>query len=97
MPKQNDERNLRQNAKSTVIGQDDARIISYAAILEMQRSRVAKADAKKAKADAKKAKDDAKKTKVPRERKRKVGPLIPTHEGVMFRLSGLWKVFDCCF
>jgi hypothetical protein len=39
-----------------VINQGDAKIMSYADILEVQRSRAAKADVKKAKADAKKAK-----------------------------------------
>jgi hypothetical protein len=69
--KQNNERRVRQNAKSTVIDQGNAKIVSYADILEMQRNRVAKADAKKAKADAKKAKADAKTPKAPTKRKRK--------------------------
>jgi hypothetical protein len=61
--KQNDERRVRQNAKSTVISQGDAKIISAADIIEMQRRQAAKADAKMAKADARKAKADAKKAK----------------------------------
>lgn len=70
---QNDERGVRQNAKSTVIDQGNAKIVSYADVVEMQRSREAKADAKKAKADAAKA-------KVPAKRKRKVGPIISIYE-----------------
>lgn len=54
---------MRQNAKSTVISQGDAKIISSADIVEMQRRQTAKADAKRAKPDAKKAKADAKKAK----------------------------------
>lgn len=49
MLEQNDEKRVRQSAKSTVISQGNARIISYADIVEMQRRRTAKADAKKAK------------------------------------------------
>lgn len=70
-----------------MISQGDAKIMSYADILEVQRSRAAKADAKKAKADAKKAKADAKKAeadakkaKVPTRRKRKAEPMISTHK-----------------
>jgi hypothetical protein len=85
--KQNDEKRVRQNAKSTVISQGNAKIMSYADIVEMQQSRAAKSDLKRAKADAKKAKVDAKNTKVdakmakaPIKRKRKVEPMISTHE-----------------
>jgi biotin carboxyl carrier protein len=92
--KQNDERRVRQNAKSTVISQGDAKIISSADIVEMQRRQAAKADAKRAKADARKAKSDAKKAKaaaktaeadakqsqVPAQRQGKVELVIPNHE-----------------
>lgn len=83
--KQNDEKRVRQNVKSTVINQGNAKIMSYADIVEVQRRRASKADAKKAKADTKKAKADAKKAevnakkaKVTTKRKRKVEPMIST-------------------
>ena len=46
---QNDEKRVRQNTKSTVISQDNARIMSYADIVEVQRRRTAKTDTNKAK------------------------------------------------
>lgn len=84
---------MRQNAKSTVISQGDAKIISSADIVEMQRRQAAKAGAKKFKMDAKKAKADAKKAKaaakeaefnvkrakVSTKREKKVEPIISTH------------------
>ena len=86
--KQNDEKRVRENAKSTVISQGDAKIISSADIVEIQRRQAAKADAKKAKAEAKKAKADSKATKadvkmakMPTKRKGKVESkvMISTH------------------
>jgi hypothetical protein len=62
--KQNDEKRVRQNAKSTVISQGDARIMSYADIVEAQQRRTAKADAKKAKLPAKRMKKAIPKTSV---------------------------------
>jgi hypothetical protein len=85
--KQNDERRVLQNAKSTVISQGNAQIVSSADIVEMQRKQIAQADAKRAKADAKKAKAaaketevNAKKAKVPTKRKKKVGSMVSVHE-----------------
>jgi hypothetical protein len=92
--KQNDERRVRQNAKSTVISQGDAKIMSSADIVDLQRRQAAKADAKRAKADARKAKSDAKKAKaaaktaeadakksqVPAQRQGKIEPVVPNHE-----------------
>lgn len=71
---------MRQNAKSTVISQGDAKIISSADVVEIQRRQAAKADARKAKADAKRAKADAKKAKAPSKRKWEVESMAPTHE-----------------
>jgi uncharacterized protein YqfA (UPF0365 family) len=85
--KQNEEKELCQNAKSTVISQGDAKTISSADIAEMQRRQASKADAKKAKADAKraeagakKAEACAKKARVPTKRKWKVESMGSTHE-----------------
>jgi sRNA-binding protein len=85
---------VRQNAEGTVISQGDARIISSADIVEIQRRQTAKADVKRAKADEKKAKADAKKAeagvetaeadaqkaKMPTKRERKVESMVSTHE-----------------
>jgi hypothetical protein len=46
--KQNDEKRVRQNMKSTVISRGNARILSYADIVEMQRRRTAKTNTNKA-------------------------------------------------
>lgn len=62
--KQNDEKRVRQKAKSTVINQGDARIMSYADIVEAQQGRTAKADAKKAKLPAKRKKKAIPKTSI---------------------------------
>lgn len=51
--KQNDEKRVRQNAKSTVISQGNAKIMSYADIVEVQRRQAAITDAKEAKRLAK--------------------------------------------
>lgn len=47
--KQNNEKRVRQNARSTVIRQGDAKIMSYADIVEAQRRQTERADAKKSK------------------------------------------------
>lgn len=60
--KQNDEKRVRQNAKSTVISQGNARIMSYADIVEVQQRRTAKADACKAKLPAKRKQKAASRT-----------------------------------
>jgi hypothetical protein len=62
--KQNDEKRVRQNAKSTVISQGDARIMLYADIVKAQQRRTAKADVKKAKLPAKHKKKATPKTSV---------------------------------
>lgn len=96
---QNDERRVRQNAKSTVIDQGNAKIVSYADIQEMQRNRLAKADAKKAKADAKKAKADAKKAtkaKAPAKRRHRLESMISTHEPDIHAHQMVEGVFPPC-
>ena len=60
--KQNDEKRVRQNTKSTVISQDNARIMSYADIVEVQRRRTAKTDTNKAKPPTKRKQKAASKT-----------------------------------
>ena len=77
-----------------MISQGDAKIISSADIVEMQRRQAEKANAKRAKANARKAKSDtkkakaaaktaeadAKKSQVPAQRQGKVEPVVPNHE-----------------
>ena len=60
--KQNDEKRVRQNTKSTVISQGNARIMSYADIVEVQRRRTAKTDTNKAKPPTKRKQKAASKT-----------------------------------
>ena len=60
--KQNDEKRVRQNTKSTVISQGNARIMSYADIVEVQRRRTAKTDTNKAKPPIKRKQKAAFKT-----------------------------------
>jgi hypothetical protein len=60
--KQNDEKRVRQNTKSTVISQGNARIMSYADIVEVQRRRTAKKDTDKAKPPTKRKQKAASKT-----------------------------------
>jgi hypothetical protein len=60
--KQNDEKGVRQNTKSTVISQGNARIMSYADIVKVQRRRTAKTDTNKAKPPIKRKQNAAFKT-----------------------------------
>lgn len=73
--KQNDEKRIRQNAKSTVISQGNAKIMSYADIVEVQRRRAAAAEAKIAKQLAKRKQDDS--SQSPEEGSQMAGPYPP--------------------
>ena len=74
--KQNDEKRVRQNAKSNVISQGKAKIMSYADIVEVQKRRVAKGDAKKTKLLAKRIQDAPSETP-DQEIEQMVGPYPP--------------------
>ena len=79
--KQNDEKRVRQNMKSTVISQGNARIMSYADIVEMQRRRTAKTDTNKAKPPTKRKQKAASKASTRKTQTQQSEDLFPPCPG----------------